>query len=467
MPARVMIIALDGADGALLDRWSADGTLRNLAALRARGAAIRLSAPAGVTDDALWASFQYASSLGEHGRYHFYQRLDSGDMGMVFRDETDRPSFWDALSTEGLNVAILDVPKCGLPRPLNGIHLVDWLVHGRYFDEPKSYPESLASEIVAQFGPAPPSRCHYEGPSLIDHEVLEMTANLRKSVAQKRAAGLHYLRSEPWDLFVLGFKEGHCAGHHFWDFADPAHPGHDPARAASLPDPIRTIFVDLDAAVGDLVAAVGPDTAVAVFSTTDMVPNATLAHLMPRIVRRIRRRLSDTLLTRALRHGVRLCFPTAHVMPPCSLLPYNENCDALRISPQWGLFRQTPGYERKKAAMLDRIESLLRDLTDVDTCRPAIAAIDRPSATYAGKHAAALPDLLIRYPAGAVPRAVVSPQLGRIESERPNVRPGNHAPGGMLIFSGDTFAGASSMQDIGPLAAKALHADAAGRSAGV
>jgi hypothetical protein len=84
--------------------------------------------------------------------------------------------------------------------------------------------------------------------------------------------------------------------------------------------------------------------------------------------------------------------------------------------------------------------------------------MDRPSATYAGNRAAALPDLLIRYPAGVVPRAVVSPQLGRIECERPKVRPGNHAPGGLLIFSGDTFAGASSMQDIGPLAAKALHA---------
>jgi predicted AlkP superfamily phosphohydrolase/phosphomutase len=458
MPARILIIGLDGADGALLDRWTADGTLPNLAALRARGAATRLSAPAGVTDDALWASFQYAASLGEHGRYHFRQRLDSGDMGMAFRDEADRESFWDVLSKEGLRVAILDVPKCGLPRPLNGIHLVDWLVHGRYFVEPKSYPESLAGEVVARFGPAPPSRCHYEGPPPSDDEVREITANLRTSVARKRAAGLHYLQSETWDLFVIGFKEAHCAGHAFWDLADPQHPGHDSARAASLSNPIRTIFVDLDAAVGDLITAAGPDAAIAVFSTTDMVPNATLGHLMPGIVRRVRRRLGDNLLTRAIRHGVRLCVPTASVMPPCSLLPYSDNCDALRVSPQWGLFRHTPGYELKKAAMLDRIESLLRELADADTGQPAIAAIDRPSATYTGTRAAALPDLLIRYPVGAVPRAVVSPQLGRIESERPQVRPGNHAPGGLLIFAGDTFAGASAMQDLGPLAAKLLHA---------
>jgi hypothetical protein len=47
MSARFLMIALDGADGALLDRWSADGTLPNLAALRAAGAVTHLSAPAG------------------------------------------------------------------------------------------------------------------------------------------------------------------------------------------------------------------------------------------------------------------------------------------------------------------------------------------------------------------------------------------------------------------------------------
>ena len=99
---------------------------------------------------------------------------------------------------------------------------------------------------------------------------------------------------------------------------------------------------------------------------------------------------------------------------------------------------------------------MFRELTDVDTGQPVVAAIDRPSVEYAGTRAAALPDLLIRYAAGTFPRAVVSPRLGRIEAQRPMVRPGNHASGGFLIVAGAAVAGATAMQDFGPMAARVL-----------
>ena len=142
------MVALDGADGSLLERWIADGSLPNLAALRSRGGARKLSAPQGVTDDALWASFQFCSGLGKHGRYHYVQRIDSGEMGLAYLNEAGRDSFWDTLSNQGRRVAIFDVPKCGLPKAINGIHLADWLVHGRNFKQPKSYPESWPARLL-------------------------------------------------------------------------------------------------------------------------------------------------------------------------------------------------------------------------------------------------------------------------------------------------------------------------------
>src|SRR5262249_33852679 len=157
--ARLLIIALDGADGILLDRRSADGSLPHLAAVRQRGRAKRLAAPPGLTDDAHWASFQYAVDVGEHGRYHYWMRLSNGRFGLAQTDEEDRETFWDRLARHERRVAILDVPKCRAPRPINGIHLADWLVHGRTFAKPLSYPASLAREIEEQFGSAPPSHC--------------------------------------------------------------------------------------------------------------------------------------------------------------------------------------------------------------------------------------------------------------------------------------------------------------------
>ena len=281
--ARLLMIALDGADSSLVERWSSDGTLPNIAALRARGHASRIAAPSGVTDDGLWASIQYAASLGEHGRYFWRQRLRNGKLGMAFADEGELPRFWDGLSDAGKRVAILDVPKCAAPRPLNGIHLADWLVHGRYFHKPRSYPESLASEVVATYGAAPPSRCAEDLPALDDAGVMELAGHLHQSIAQKCAAAAHFLDSEPWDLFVVGFKEAHCAGHGLWDLADPAHPEHDAARNARLGEPLRAVLTAIDHAVGELVAKAGPTASVIVFSTTELAPNGSAIHLMPEI----------------------------------------------------------------------------------------------------------------------------------------------------------------------------------------
>jgi hypothetical protein len=421
MTARLLMIGLDGADGGLLDRYSADGSLPQLAALRARGGARRLSPPPGLTDDALWASFQYAGEVGEHGRYHFRLPQDDGGEGKAHWRELDRTTFWDELSSRGRRVAILDVPKCRNPRPLNGLHLADWLVHGRYFPKPRGQPPSLAAEVLARFGPAPPSRCGYTQPVLDDGDIREIIGNLRGGVAQKRAAGLHYLAAEPWDLFVIGFKEAHCASHGLWDF-DAGHP-------------VMVILRDIDAAIGDLVAAAGPDAEVVVFTPTDIETNGGLHHLMPEIVERLNARLS------ADRAGGR-----------CAILPYTENCAALRVSGDG----QTP----PNAGLLQAIEAELLGLRDADSGQAVVSAITRPSSQLQGSRTKSLPDLLIHGVSGGFPHAITSPSLGRIEGESPSMRPGNHIAGGFVIaagaLGGDVVAEVRTVAGLGALARAVL-----------
>jgi hypothetical protein len=422
MTARLLIVCIDGADGRRLDRFSADGSLPNLAALRARGRVHVLTAPKGVTDDALWASFQYGVEVGEHGRYFYALPLSNGRVGKAHWAETDRPTFWDDLSEAGLQVAVIDVPKCRNPLPLNGIHLVDWLAHGGYFPKPRSQPKPLAAEVVQRFGAAPPSRFHYLMSFLDDAKVREVVGDLRTSVAMKRAAGLHYLASEPWDLFVIAFMEAHCACHTFWDF-DAGHPDFKAARSARLGDPVMTVLRDIDAAVGDLVAVAGSSAEVVVFSTTDFQPNGSLQHLMPQIVDRLNARIAASRPDSAAR--------------PCSILPYNESCAALRIAgrrgePIDGTRRRAPPDTRS----LKVIERQLRGLRDAATGASVVSAITRPSSEMNGSRATDLPDLLVHWLPGRFPRAVVSPTLGHIEADPPSMRPGNHAAGGLVIAAG-------------------------------
>lgn len=440
------MIGLDGADGGLIDRWTADGTLPALGALRARGVVSRLTAPPGISDDGLWASFQYASGLGDHGRYHWRQRTRFGRMEMAYRLERGRDSFWHRLSDRGQRVAVLDVPKCGPPRPIHGLHLTDWLVHGRYSRRPLSAPTALADEVVERFGPAPPSRCGYDVPALDDAEVGEVAGHLRTSVARKRAAALHYFASEPWDLFLVAFKEAHCAGHHLWDLADPRHPDHDPARADRLGRPLRRIYQDLDAAVGALVAEAGEGAAVAVFATTDMVPTGSLGHLMPEVVARINRLLVGRAPAEVVRraHGLVGRLPSGW---PCEEVPYNENCSALRVRTLW---------PRARVALREQVESLVCGLVDADSGEPVVAAVGRPSTEHRGQRARALPDLIVHTRPGVIPRAVVSPRLGRIEAPLPDVRPGDHAAGGVLVCTEPAGRSVTSVQDLGGMAAGVL-----------
>src|SRR5262249_12550193 len=117
----------------------------------------------------------------------------------------------------------------------------------------------------------------------------------------------------------------------------------------------------------------------------------------------------------------------------CSVLPYNENAAALRVR-KIGSYRDAASYD----CALREIETLLLGLTDADTGKPVVASFARPSSDHRGVKASSLPELLIRYRTNASPRAIASPQLGRIEVKPSRMRPGNHSSGGLLISAGDT-----------------------------
>jgi hypothetical protein len=455
MSARLLIIGLDGADGRTLDCASRDGTLRNLTKLRARGHAWALTSLPGATDDALWASFQYGVDVGDHGRYTHMIPASSGRPGLAVLEEQDRDTFWDELSRQNLRVAIFDVPKCRSPRPLNGIHLADWLVHGRYFHSgPLAYPKTLADDVITHFGVAPPSRCAYQLQALSDDEVKTVHDNLLCSVAQKRAAGLHYLSAEPWDLFIIGFKEAHCSGHMFWEFADSTHAQHDAARVARMGNPVLDVLKEQDAAIGDLVAAAGPDANVVVFSTTDFAPNGSILHLMQKIVERVNRYFEARATERIRRALRRLCRRPAPP-PACWSIFYSDNAGALHVP------RSREDYARRYVQRLDLIEALVRELVDVDDGLPVVSAVTRPAFEYEGRRAASLPHLLLHFRNNICSRAVTSTRLGHIEAPRPdNIRSGNHVTGGFAVATGPSAGAAmaqvKSMKEFASLAAKLL-----------
>ncbi|MDP3492565.1 MAG: alkaline phosphatase family protein [Hyphomonadaceae bacterium] len=453
MTASVLMIGLDGADAATLEKLSRDGSLPNLARLRAAGATARLSSPPGMTDDAFWASFQYSAGIGEHGRYFYLQRRRDGRFGMAHEAENDRERFWDSLSKAGRRIAIFDVPKCSQPRPLNGVHLADWLVHGQYFGEPRSFPPAYADDIVRRFGPSPDVCCDELGPSADVSRGEALSASLADTADRKLAAGLDCLCSEAWDLFVLCFKEAHCAGHAFTGVRS----GHTDDPSEEGEGPLNAILRRIDAAVGELVAAAGEGASVVVFSSMEMTSNTTLEHLVPEIARRTNQKLAEPWSARVVR-GLRRRVARRPAGGLCEALPYSEDCTALRINAPPRALGLLPAGRRARDRLADRVAELWGELIDAESGKSVILGIERPSAEEVGARTAALPDLLIRYRKDGAPRVVSSPTLGRFEASPPPIRPGNHGTGGgFCILTGKASAEeVTAVQDLGPLAKRLL-----------
>jgi hypothetical protein len=420
MSSKLLIIALDGADGRLLDVMSRSGAMPSLAALRAKGAFRFMDNRAEMSDDSIWASFQFGAPLADHGRYHFMVQLASGGTRMAVKFEDGRRTFWHQLSAQGLSVCIIDVPKCPVPVPLNGIQLTDWSVHGHYFKAPQSYPLELAGQVVAAHGTQECKWCDYHQPLLDDEQVGVIVGDLLASVEAKRKVACEQLGRAAWDMAIIGFKEAHCAGHGLWQFADRQHAEYDAARLSRLGDPVGRVYRALDEAIGDLLAAAGSGTEVLVFSNCFMEPNGSILHLG----KQLRDRMNEEL---SRRHGGG---PDASSHPPhpfCALLDANDNQLALRL----------PRHDQALfVTLLGETTALLAGLLDAGTGQPVFDRIERPSTQPQGKARGRLPDILAWCKPNVTPQAIVSPVLGRIEAPVQRMRPGNHSMGGAVFAAG-------------------------------
>jgi predicted AlkP superfamily phosphohydrolase/phosphomutase len=269
MPARLLIVGLDGATFDLVEPWAADGSLPHLARLMEAGARGRLRSTVPPATFPAWTSLMTGVNPGRHGIFDFTRRLP-GTYRVEFLNATYRrvPSVWRLLSDAGRRVAVMGLPATYPPEPLNGL-----LISG--FDAPVAtgidrsfvYPEALYDEIREAVGP-------YE---ITDFQELhvgpgwhEMALEKLLAAARRRTEIAAYLLDrEAWDCFFVHFGETDTVAHHFWAFHDAGSPRHDApgvAEAAGLGQAIHTVYRAVDRAVGELVAHAGEGATVAIVS---------------------------------------------------------------------------------------------------------------------------------------------------------------------------------------------------------
>jgi predicted AlkP superfamily phosphohydrolase/phosphomutase len=255
MPARALVIGLDGATFDLIEPWKE--ALPHLARLMDAGVWCRLRSTVPPVTFPAWTSLATGVNPGRHGIFDFTQRV-AGTYRVEFVNATYRqqPSVWHLLSQAGRRVGVMGLPAAYPPEAVNG-----FFISG--FDSPVAtgidrsfvHPPELYDEVRRAVGA-------YE---ITDFQELrvgpgwhEMAMDRLLHAARRRTEIAAYLLDrEAWDCFFVHFGESDTVAHHFWAFHDRDSPRYDAEGARKFGNAIRTVYQALDEAVGELVERAG------------------------------------------------------------------------------------------------------------------------------------------------------------------------------------------------------------------
>lgn len=471
---RTLVVALDSLDLLLVEKWAAEGHLPYLCGLLKSCPLVRMTALSRVLQGAKWLSTATGVSPGKHGLYHQSQ-INSGsyEIGEFHADHVSANFFYQQLDDAGVRCTIIDLPG-DRPRHLShGRQVVDWGSEFSYWHFETDPPE-LRQEILRDIGSHPFT--NYGHTQRGERGARQLRKKLERGLELKTRLGQQFMDRHDWDFLFINSSEGHKAGHWLWRFWDTQHPDFVEAEPY-LRDGLREIYRGLDQELEALASRLGPEDNLIVISDHGMMAGFRGQHMIDDILVRLgvlvrpgedkaaqvqaeqsgqRPSLERRVLRRAWR--VRKLIkssipnfakPALHKIlgekdkPDWSRtkvfsLPTDRNSYLrvnLRGREPHGIVEPGKEYEE----LLDRLESELRALINVDTGEPAVEEVFRLRGLYPGSQVDDLPDISVLWRSEAPIDAVTSPEIGLLKKKAVESRSGNHRPEGFLLARGPAF----------------------------
>jgi predicted AlkP superfamily phosphohydrolase/phosphomutase len=477
---KILFLGFCAAERDLLLQWAETGELPAIRSLLANGLSGETMGLPGFFVGSTWESFSTGVTPAKHG-IHCWEQLRTGtyDMFRCYTGENYKHEpFWDDLSRAGRRVAILDVPLSAPSKNLNGVQLVEWGAHDAQYGFVTS-PPGLAKEVVSRFGRHPwRGNCDAERDA---DDFKSFRDGLLRGVATKAELTKHFLRQGGWDLFAQVFTESHCVGHQCWHLHDSSHPWHNREMVCSIGDPLKDVYVAIDAAIGRLLAEVDEDTTVLMLAGHGMGPKYQAQFLLDQILLRLgfaKPPKADpqpyvapdpTLLSkldpalswawhqlpseaRKRLKPVRKLFRTwidGPLTPPkptidpaagqCFMVTNNFAHGGIRVNligrePEG---KVAPGKEFD--TVCSELTSDLLDIINVQTGKAIVKRVIRTADMYHGPYVNDLPDLLVEWTNDAPVYAISSRKIGEVRGEYRYCRSGDHTPHGLFIAKGPSI----------------------------
>jgi predicted AlkP superfamily phosphohydrolase/phosphomutase len=248
---KVLVIGLDCAEPSLMfEQWR--DQLPNISALMKQGAWTTMRSTVPPITVPAWSSMMSSKDPGTLGVYGFRNRKDYSYSGLFFATSTSirEPRLWDILSQAGKHVVVLGVPQTYPPSKVNGVMVSCFLTPDPATTQ-YTYPPELREEIDAVLGKnqylVDVSDYRTEKRDQLLKEIYDMTER-RFKLAR------HFIKTKPWDFFMLVEMGVDRIHHAFWKFFDPRHRKFEPN--SPFANAIRDYLIFCDRQIGELIASI-------------------------------------------------------------------------------------------------------------------------------------------------------------------------------------------------------------------
>ncbi|MBI1801976.1 MAG: alkaline phosphatase family protein, partial [Chloroflexi bacterium] len=206
-----------------------------------------------------WMTMMTSKDPGQLGFYGFRNRADYSyeRMTTVNSRHVTQQTVWDILSQMGKQSVVIGVPPSYPIKPVHGASISCFLTPST--KSQYTYPNDLRGEVESLVGEymVDVSNFRTEDKDWLLRQIYEMTEK-RFKVAD------HWMRTKPWDFFML-MEIGVDRIHHaFWKYMDPLHPKHVPGN--KYLNAIREYYRYVDGLIGGLLNNVDDQTTVIVVS---------------------------------------------------------------------------------------------------------------------------------------------------------------------------------------------------------
>jgi len=233
---RAVLIGLDGTPWTLVERFIKDGTMPNMAKLKAGGSLLQMDTSIPDISSVAWTSFMTGANPGRHGIYGFLD-LQPNSYRIYFPSSRHIKSetLWAVANRAGKRAIVINVPSTYPAQPLDGILVAGFVA----VDINKAtYPASLVPRLQAMdYRIDVDARKVQQSHDALMDDVL-VTLDRRVKLL------LELYDKEAWDLFIGVVTETDRLQHFFMDaIADAGHKYHSA---------FRDFYRRIDAFIGEI-----------------------------------------------------------------------------------------------------------------------------------------------------------------------------------------------------------------------